>query len=169
VVDLIQIPAFLCRQTDLLVEAASTGRPVNLKKGQFLSPSEILPAAQKLRDCGAGGVLITERGTTFGYNDLVVDMRSLHEIRSKGLPICLDATHSVQQPGGLGGSTGGRRELAPPLARAGAAVGLDALFLEVHDDPDRAPSDGPNMLPLELLPTLLREVVAIDRLLKGSV
>ena len=163
VVDLLQIPAFLCRQTDLLRAAAATGKPVNLKKGQFLSPTEAGPAVEKLRQGGASGVVVTERGTTFGYHDLVVDMRSLPLIRAQGVPVCFDATHSVQQPGGQGNRSGGRRALVAPLARAAVGAGVDALFLETHEDPDRALSDGPNMISLDALPALLDVVLAIDR------
>lgn len=162
-VDLLQIPAFLCRQTDLLVAAASTGRPVNLKKGQFLSPSQVGPAIAKLVGSGAQGVIVTERGTTFGHQDLVVDMRGLPLIRQLGVPVCFDGTHSVQQPGAAGTSSGGRRELVPPLARAATGAGIDALFLEVHDNPDQALSDGPCQIPLEALEGILRPILAIDQ------
>jgi 2-dehydro-3-deoxyphosphooctonate aldolase (KDO 8-P synthase) len=165
VVDLLQIPAFLCRQTDLLRAAAATGKPVNLKKGQFLSPAEAGPAVEKLRQGGASGVVVTERGTTFGYHDLVVDMRSLPLIRAQGVPVCFDATHSVQQPGGQGS---GRRALVAPLARAAVGAGVDALFLETHEDPDRALSDGPNMISLDALPALLDVVLAIDRAVRAG-
>jgi len=168
VVDLLQIPAFLCRQTDLLRAAAATGKPVNLKKGQFLSPAEAGPAVEKLRQGGASGVVVTERGTTFGYHDLVVDMRSLPLIRAQGVPVCFDATHSVQQPGGQGSHSGGRRALVAPLARAAVGAGVDALFLETHEDPDRALSDGPNMISLDALPALLDVVLAIDRAVRAG-
>jgi 2-dehydro-3-deoxyphosphooctonate aldolase (KDO 8-P synthase) len=168
VVDLLQIPAFLCRQTDLLRAAAATGKPVNLKKGQFLSPAEAGPAVEKLRQGGASGVVVTERGTTFGYHDLVVDMRSLPLIRAQGVPVCFDATHSVQQPGGQGSHSGGRRALVAPLARAAVGAGVDALFLETHEDPDRALSDGPNMISLDALPALLDVVLAIDRVVRAG-
>jgi 2-dehydro-3-deoxyphosphooctonate aldolase (KDO 8-P synthase) len=168
VVDLLQIPAFLCRQTDLLRAAAATGKPVNLKKGQFLSPAEAAPAVEKLRQGGASGVVVTERGTTFGYHDLVVDMRSLPLIRAQGVPVCFDATHSVQQPGGQGSHSGGRRALVAPLARAAVGAGVDALFLETHEDPDRALSDGPNMISLDALPALLDVVLAIDRAVRAG-
>lgn len=168
VVDLLQIPAFLCRQTDLLVAAAATGAPVNLKKGQFVAPVDMGPALHKLRASGAGGVMLTERGATFGYRDLVVDMRALPTLRGLGAPVCFDATHSVQQPGALGDRTGGRRDLVPTLARAAAAVGIDALFMEVHEDPDRALSDGPNMVPLAELEALLRAVMAVDQAVRAN-
>ncbi len=166
VVDLIQVPAFLCRQTDVLVAAGQTGRPVNLKKGQFLAPWDIGHAVAKLVASGAAGVLVTERGSSFGYNNLVVDMRSLPIIRDLGLPVCFDGTHSVQKPGGLGDRSGGDREMVPYLARAAVAAGVDAVFLEVHEDPDSALSDGPNMVRLEELPMLLRQLTDIDRLVK---
>jgi 2-dehydro-3-deoxyphosphooctonate aldolase (KDO 8-P synthase) len=161
VVDVLQIPAFLCRQTDLLVAAAATGLPVNVKKGQFLSPPEMRNVVAKLESAGCNHILLTERGTTFGYNDLVVDFRGLPQLRALGYPVVFDATHSVQQPGGLGSSTGGQREYVPYLARAAAAVGIDGLFLEVHEHPDSAPSDAANMVTPEVLDRLLGEVVAI--------
>ncbi|MBI4574153.1 MAG: 3-deoxy-8-phosphooctulonate synthase [candidate division NC10 bacterium] len=164
-VDLLQIPAFLCRQTDLLSAAARTGKPVNVKKGQFLAPQDARNIVDKLLEAGNPNVLLTERGTTFGYHNLVVDMRALPVLRSFGCPVVFDATHSVQLPGGAGTATSGQREYVAPLARAAVAVGIDALFLEVHPDPDRAPSDGPNMLPLHALPSLLAEVMAIARVL----
>lgn len=167
VADVLQIPAFLCRQTDLLRAAAATGRAVNVKKGQFLSPAEMANVVAKLEAFGCDRILLTERGTTFGYNDLVVDFRGLPQLRALGYPVVFDATHSVQQPGGLGDATGGQREYVPHLARAAVAVGVDALFVEVHDDPDAAPSDGPNMLTTETFDRLLMEVVAIrDALLQ---
>lgn len=167
VADVLQIPAFLCRQTDLLHAAAATGRAVNVKKGQFLSPAEMANVVAKLEAFGCDRILLTERGTTFGYNDLVVDFRGLPQLRALGYPVVFDATHSVQQPGGLGDATGGQREYVPHLARAAAAVGVDALFVEVHDNPDAAPSDGPNMLTAETFDRLLTEVVAIrDALLQ---
>jgi 2-dehydro-3-deoxyphosphooctonate aldolase (KDO 8-P synthase) len=161
VVDLLQIPAFLCRQTDLLLAAAATGRPVNVKKGQFLAPWDMKHVVGKLQAGGATSILLTERGTSFGYNTLVVDFRSLPQLRALGHPVVFDATHSVQAPGGLGGSSGGQREFVPHLARAAAAVGIDALFLEVHPDPDNAPSDGPNMVRLAALEQLLAEVATV--------
>ena len=154
-VDLIQIPAFLCRQTDLLVAAAKTGRPMNVKKGQFLAPQDAKNIVEKVVGAGNPHLLLTERGTTFGYHNLVVDMRALPVLRSFGCPVVFDATHSVQLPGGAGTTSSGQREFVAPLARAAVAVGIDALFLEVHPDPDRAPSDGANMIPLEALPPLL--------------
>ncbi|MCX7970200.1 MAG: 3-deoxy-8-phosphooctulonate synthase [Negativicutes bacterium] len=164
VLDIIQIPAFLCRQTDLLIEAALTQRAVNIKKGQFLSPYDLQNVVNKLTSVGNNRVLLTERGTTFGYNNLVVDMRSLAIMRGLGFPVIFDATHSVQLPGGGGTVSSGQRQFIAPLARAAVAVGVDGLFLEVHDDPDQALSDGPNMLPLDQLPELLTRVAAIDRL-----
>ncbi len=159
VADLLQIPAFLCRQTDLLVAAAKTGKPVNIKKGQFLSPSDMRHPLRKVVESGNPQVLLTERGTSFGYNRLVVDFTGLVEMRAWGTPIVFDATHSVQRPGGAGGSTSGDRRMVPPLARAAVAVGIDALFLEVHEDPDHAPSDGPNMLRLSDLEELLSDLL----------
>jgi 2-dehydro-3-deoxyphosphooctonate aldolase (KDO 8-P synthase) len=157
-VDLLQIPAFLCRQTDLLVAAAKTGRPINVKKGQFLSPEDAGNIVDKLRAAGGAQILLTERGTTFGYNNLVVDMRGLPVLRAFGCPVVFDATHSVQLPGGAGTASSGQREFVAPLARAAVAVGVDALFVEVHPDPDKAPSDGANMIPLTALPLLLEAV-----------
>jgi 2-dehydro-3-deoxyphosphooctonate aldolase (KDO 8-P synthase) len=161
VADVLQIPAFLCRQTDLLRAAASTGRAVNVKKGQFLSPPEMGNVVAKLEAAGCDRVLVTERGTTFGYNNLVVDFRGLPQLRALGYPVVFDATHSVQLPGGLGGASGGQREYVPYLARAAAAVGIDALFVEVHDKPDSAPSDGPNMITPGMLNRLLADVLAV--------
>lgn len=161
VADVLQIPAFLCRQTDLLRAAAATGRAVNVKKGQFLSPPEMGNVVAKLEAAGCDRILITERGTTFGYNNLVVDFRGLPQLRAIGYPVVFDATHSVQLPGGLGGASGGQREYVPHLARAAAAVGVDALFVEVHSDPDSAPSDGPNMITPDMLDRLLTDVVAV--------
>jgi len=166
VLDIIQIPAFLCRQTDLLVAAGRTGRPVNIKKGQFLSPWEMRHAIDKVRSAGNEKILITERGTTFGYQNLVVDFRSVAVMRGFGYPVIMDATHSVQHPGGLGNRSGGDAEFIPFLARAAAAVGIDALFCEVHDDPANARSDGPNSLPLAAVDRLLRQVVAIDAIVR---
>lgn len=165
VVDIIQIPAFLCRQTDLLVAAAKTGAVVNIKKGQFLAPWDMQHVADKLVQSGNSRVLLTERGTSFGYNTLVSDMRSLPQMRSTGFPVIFDATHSVQQPGGLGGASGGQREFVPVLARAAVAVGVDGLFMEAHDNPDNAPSDGPNMVPLDQMPDLL---VKLSRLAEAA-
>ena len=167
VLDILQIPAFLCRQTDLLHAAAQTGLPVNVKKGQFLSPQEMKNVAAKLTESGCRQILLTERGASFGYNNLVVDMRSLAIMRSLGYPVVFDATHSVQLPGGGGDRSSGQREFVPVLARAAAAAGIDALFLEVHDNPDEALSDGPNMVPLSELETLLRQVLAVDWAVRG--
>lgn len=161
VADLLQVPAFLCRQTDLLIACAATGRPVNVKKGPFLAPHATEPLVTKLRAAGQGGVMLTERGTTFGHGDLVVDFRGLVEMRTHA-PVCFDCTHSTQRPSALGDRSGGDRALALPLARAAAAVGIDALFAEVHDDPSVARSDAATQLPLEALPELLRQVWAID-------
>jgi 2-dehydro-3-deoxyphosphooctonate aldolase (KDO 8-P synthase) len=161
VADVLQIPAFLSRQTDLLVAAAATGRAVNVKKGQFLSPPEMGNVVAKLEAAGCDRILVTERGTTFGYNNLVVDFRGLPQLAALGYPVVFDATHSVQLPGGLGGASGGQREYVSHLARAAAAVGIDGLFVEVHPDPDAAPSDGPNMVTPELFDRLLGEVLAV--------
>jgi 2-dehydro-3-deoxyphosphooctonate aldolase (KDO 8-P synthase) len=161
VADLVQVPAFLCRQTDLLLAAAGSGRVVNVKKGQFLAPQEMGNVVQKLESGGARGVLLTERGTSFGYGNLVVDFRSLDQLRAFGWPVVFDATHSVQLPGALGGSSGGQREYVAPLARAAAAVGVDALFIEVHEQPESAPSDGPNMITPDALDELLGQVTAL--------
>jgi 2-dehydro-3-deoxyphosphooctonate aldolase (KDO 8-P synthase) len=161
IVDFIQIPAFLCRQTDLLVAAGETGKPINIKKGQFLSPKEVQYCADKVKSTGNEQIFITERGTTFGYNNLVVDMRSIPIVQSLGLPIIFDATHSVQLPGGGEGKSSGQREFAPVLARAAVAAGCDGLFIETHPSPDNAPSDGPNMLPLEWVEPLLETCLRI--------
>jgi 2-dehydro-3-deoxyphosphooctonate aldolase (KDO 8-P synthase) len=163
VVDLLQIPAFLCRQTDLLVAAGRTGRPVNVKKGQFVAPEDMAHALAKVRSTGNDRVLLTERGTTFGYHNLVVDFRSLPRLAALGAPVCFDATHSVQLPGAGSGRSGGERAFIPALARAAVAVGIDALFLEVHDDPEHALCDGPNQLPLAELASLLDDLLALDR------
>jgi 2-dehydro-3-deoxyphosphooctonate aldolase (KDO 8-P synthase) len=160
VVDVVQIPAFLCRQTDLLVAAGASGLAVNVKKGQFMAPDDMVYAVEKVREAGGTNVALTERGTTFGYHDLVVDFRGLAIMR-RFAPVIFDATHSVQSPGGAGGSSGGRREFVAPLARAAVAFGVDALFLETHPDPDRALSDGPNMLPLEAIEGLLEDCLAV--------
>ena len=166
-VDVLQIPAFLCRQTDLLMAAAATGRVVNVKKGQFLAPWDMKNVVAKLTGAGNPAVLVTERGASFGYNTLVSDMRALPILaRETGAPVIFDATHSVQQPGGQGTSSGGEREFVPVLARAAVAVGVAGVFIETHQDPDRAPSDGPNMLPLSALEALLRRLTAFDRLAK---
>ena len=169
VADVLQIPAFLCRQTDLLVAAAKTGRAVNVKKAQFLSAWDMKPVLGKLTEAGNDRVMLCERGTTMGYNQLVVDMRSLVIMRSLGAPVVFDATHSVQIPGGMGGSSGGDRRFALPLARAAVGIGVDALFLEVHPQPEKAMSDGPNMVPLDLLEGFLEQVRAIDRLVRNGI
>jgi 2-dehydro-3-deoxyphosphooctonate aldolase (KDO 8-P synthase) len=161
VVDLLQVPAFLCRQTDLLVACGATGRPVNLKKGQFMAPGDMRHAIDKVTAHGDGGVMVTERGTLFGYNDLVADMRSIGALRALGVPVVFDATHAVQRPGGAGDHSGGKREHAPALARAAVAAGADVVFLEVHPDPERALSDAATQLPLSELPALLRDLTAI--------
>ncbi|MDE2465433.1 MAG: 3-deoxy-8-phosphooctulonate synthase [Alphaproteobacteria bacterium] len=165
-VDILQIPAFLCRQTDLLVAAAQTGRVVNVKKGQFLAPWDMKNVIGKITAAGNPQVLVTERGTSFGYNTLVVDMTGLPVMASYGAPVIIDATHAVQKPGGQGASSGGNRDLAPYIARAAVAAGVAGVFMEVHQDPDHAPSDGPNMLHLKDVPTLLAELMAIDRVVK---
>jgi 2-dehydro-3-deoxyphosphooctonate aldolase (KDO 8-P synthase) len=166
-VDVLQIPAFLCRQTDLLVAAAQTGKPVNVKKGQFLAPWDMANVVDKITSAGNRNVLITERGVSFGYNTLVSDMRALPILERLGAPVIFDATHSVQQPGRQGAASGGEREFVPVLARAAVAVGVAGVFIETHRDPDRAPSDGPNMLPLKQMEPLLRRLVEFDRLAKG--
>jgi 2-dehydro-3-deoxyphosphooctonate aldolase (KDO 8-P synthase) len=162
VADVLQIPAFLCRQTDLVAAAARTGRPVLIKKGPFMAPEDMAAIVGKATANGEGGVLLGERGTTFGHHNLVVDMRGLAAMQRLGWPIVFDATHSVQLPGGAGTASGGQREFVAPLARAAAATGIDALFVEVHPDPDRAKSDAQTQLPLEQLPTVLKEVLAVD-------
>jgi 2-dehydro-3-deoxyphosphooctonate aldolase (KDO 8-P synthase) len=168
-VDVLQIPAFLCRQTDLLAAAAATGRVVNVKKGQFLAPWDMANVVAKLTGAGNRNVLVTERGASFGYNTLVSDMRALPILaRSTGTPVIFDATHSVQQPGGQGTSSGGEREFVPVLARAAVAVGVAGVFIETHQDPDHAPSDGPNMVPLKEMERLLRRLVEFDRLAKNG-
>ncbi|MBN8941386.1 MAG: 3-deoxy-8-phosphooctulonate synthase [Rhizobiales bacterium] len=167
VVDILQIPAFLCRQTDLLVAAARTGRVVNVKKGQFLAPWDMANVAAKVTEAGNPNVMVTERGASFGYNTLVTDMRGLPIMAETGAPVIFDATHSVQQPGGKGASSGGQREFVPVLARAAVAVGVAGVFIETHPDPDKAPSDGPNMVPLHEMEGLLKTLVAFDRLAKG--
>ena len=168
VCDVIQIPAFLCRQTDLLLAAAATGRVVNVKKGQFLSPQEMQFVTGKLREGGAAEIWQTERGTTFGYQNLVVDMRSFSIMRQNGFPTVFDATHSVQLPGAAGGKSGGQREFVPPLAQAAVAAGADGLFIETHPDPARAISDGPNMVPLAELPALLQRCLAIWKTVRAA-
>jgi len=169
VADILQIPAFLCRQTDLLLEAGRTGRIVNIKKGQFLAPQDMARAAEKVASTGNTQVLLTERGSSFGYHNLVVDMRGLHIMRGLGWPVIFDATHSVQLPGGTGAASGGQPQFIEPLARAAVAVGIDGLFVEVHDAPERALSDGPNALRLDMLPEFLRRVRALDALVKSFV
>jgi len=168
VVDALQIPAFLCRQTDLLVAAAKTGRVVNVKKGQFLAPWDMANVVAKITGAGNRNVLVTERGASFGYNTLVSDMRALPILSETGAPVIFDATHSVQQPGGQGTSSGGERRFVPVLARAATAVGIAGIFIETHRDPDKAPSDGPNMLPLGEMEPLLRSLVAFDKLAKSG-
>jgi len=167
-VDCLQIPAFLCRQTDLLLAAGATGKPVNVKKGQFLAPWDMPNVAAKIASTGNENILLCERGVSFGYNTLVADMRSLPIMAATGYPVVFDATHSVQQPGGQGKSSGGQREFAPVLARAAVAVGVAAVFIETHPDPDRAPSDGPNMIPLRAMPALIARLKAFDALAKAS-
>jgi 2-dehydro-3-deoxyphosphooctonate aldolase (KDO 8-P synthase) len=166
VLDVIQIPAFLCRQTDLIQTAARTGKPLNLKKGQFLAPWDMMQAVSKATQAGNSALLLTERGTQFGYNNLVVDFRSLPIMRSFGFPVVMDVTHSVQLPGGQGSCSGGDRQFVPYLARAAVAVGVDALFMEVHPDPDKALCDGPNSLPLAVLPELWQELLELHSLCK---
>ena len=165
-VDVLQIPAFLCRQTDLLIAAAKTGKIINVKKGQFLAPWDMANVIKKIEDSGNKNILITERGASFGYNTLVSDMRSLPIMARFGFPIVFDATHSVQQPGGMGEKSGGQREFVPYLARAAIAVGVGAIFMETHEDPDNAPSDGPNMVPLNEVKALLKKLTEIDKLVK---
>ena len=167
-VDVLQIPAFLCRQTDLLVAAAKTGKIINVKKGQFLAPWDMVNVTKKIEDSGNKNILVTERGASFGYNTLVSDMRSLPIMAKNGYPVVFDATHSVQQPGGMGDKTGGQREFVEYLARAAIAVGVAAVFMETHPDPDNAPSDGPNMVPLSKMPSLLKQLVEIDKLIKNG-
>ena len=162
-----QIPAFLCRQTDLLIAAAKTGKIINVKKGQFLAPWDMGNVIKKLEDSGNKNIMITERGASFGYNTLVSDMRALPIMAKFGYPVVFDATHSVQQPGGMGEKSGGQREFVPFLARAAIAVGVGAVFMETHEDPDNAPSDGPNMVPLKEIKNLLKQLVSIDTLIKN--
>lgn len=166
-VDILQIPAFLCRQTDLLIAAAKTGAVINVKKGQFLAPWDMKNVAAKIAESGNENILLTERGASFGYNTLVSDMRSLPQMAETGYPVIFDATHSVQQPGGLGGSSGGDRDMVPVLARAAVAVGVAGLFMETHQDPDNAPSDGPNMVKLAELPKILETLMALDKVVKN--
>lgn len=167
-VDIIQIPAFLCRQTDLLIAAAETNKIINVKKGQFLAPWDMQNVADKITNTGNNNVLLTERGTSFGYNNLVSDMRSIHILKKTSLPVIFDATHSVQQPGGLGKTSGGDREMVPILSKAAVAVGVAGVFIETHDNPDSAPSDGPNMVPLDEMRGLLTELIKIDKSIKGN-
>ena len=168
VADVLQIPAFLCRQTDLLLAAGATGRAVNVKKGQFLAPWDMAHVAAKVAATGNRRILLTERGVSFGYNALVADMRSLPIMMRTGYPVIMDATHAVQQPGGQGQSSGGQREFAPVLARAAVSLGIAGVFVETHEDPDRAPSDGPNMVPLSEMPALIETLMAFDRLAKAA-
>lgn len=167
VIDILQIPAFLCRQTDLLVAAAKTGRVINVKKGQFLAPWDMKNVVAKITESGNGNVMLTERGASFGYNTLVSDMRSLPIMAETGAPVIFDATHSVQQPGGQGTSTGGDRRMVSVLARAAVAVGVAGVFIETHQDPDNSPSDGPNMVPLDQLEGLLVKLLALDKIVKA--
>ena len=168
VVDVIQIPAFLCRQTDLLLAAGETGAVVNIKKGQFLAPWDMLNVAEKVASTGNQNIMLTERGVSFGYNTLVADMRSLPIMARTGYPVIMDATHAVQQPGGQGGSSGGQREFAPVMARAAVALGVAGVFIETHQDPDRAPSDGPNMIHLDRMPALIASLMRFDALAKSD-
>ncbi len=167
-VDIIQIPAFLCRQTDLLLAAGETGAAVNIKKGQFLAPWDMANVVAKVESTGNERILLTERGASFGYNTLVADMRSLPEMAKTGYPVVMDATHSVQQPGGQGGSTGGQREFAPVMARAAVAIGVACVFIETHENPDNAPSDGPNMVPLDQMAGLIDTLMALDGIAKAN-
>lgn len=166
VVDILQIPAFLCRQTDLLIAAAKTGKVVNIKKGQFLAPWDMENVANKVAESGNENIMLTERGVSFGYNTLVSDMRSLPIMKQTGYPVIYDATHSVQQPGGLGGASGGDRTMVPVLASAAVAIGVAGVFIETHQDPDNAPSDGPNMVRLSELPSVLKKLIAFDKIAK---
>ncbi|WP_028954812.1 3-deoxy-8-phosphooctulonate synthase [Sulfitobacter sp. 20_GPM-1509m] len=168
VADILQIPAFLCRQTDMLLAAGNTGAAINVKKGQFLAPWEMPNIVTKIESTGNKRILLTERGTTFGYNALVADMRSLPQMAQTGYPVVMDATHSVQQPGGQGGSSGGQREFAPVMARAAVALGVAAVFIETHDDPDNAPSDGPNMIYLDDMPKLIDVLMQLDAVAKAN-
>jgi 2-dehydro-3-deoxyphosphooctonate aldolase (KDO 8-P synthase) len=168
VVDVIQIPAFLCRQTDLLLAAGTSGAVVNIKKGQFLAPWDMAHVAEKVASTGNDKILLTERGSSFGYNTLVTDMRALPIMARSGYPVIMDATHSVQQPGGLGHASGGQREFAPVMARAAVSLGIAGVFIETHEAPDSAPSDGPNMIPLQQMPALIASLMAFDRLAKAD-
>jgi 2-dehydro-3-deoxyphosphooctonate aldolase (KDO 8-P synthase) len=167
VADVLQIPALLCRQTDLVLAAAETGAAINIKKGQFLAPWDMANIVAKVESTGNTRILLTERGTSFGYNTLVTDMRSLPQMGQTGYPVVMDATHSVQQPAGLGGSTGGQREFAPLMARAAVAIGVAAVFIETHEDPDKSPSDGPNMIYLDKMPALLETLMQLDKVAKA--
>ncbi len=167
-VDVLQIPAFLCRQTDLLIAAAKTGKVINVKKGQFLAPWDMVNVTKKIEDSGNKNILVTERGASFGYNTLVSDMRALPIMAKNGYPVVFDATHSVQQPGGMGNKSGGQREFVEYLSRAAIAVGVAAVFMETHPDPDNAPSDGPNMVPLSKMSDLLKQLIDIDNLIKNG-
>lgn len=167
VLDVLQIPAFLSRQTDIIIAASKTGKPVNIKKGQFLAPGDVKNIIEKVRSAGSEKILITERGASFGYNNLVVDMRSIPIMQAFGFPVIYDATHSVQLPGGKGSSSGGQREFIVPLSRAAVSAGCDAVFMEVHEDPDRAPCDGPNMLKIDEFTVVAKQLVEINRLVRG--
>ena len=167
-VDILQIPAFLSRQTDMLLAAGETGAAINVKKGQFLAPWDMPNIITKIESTGNKRILLTERGTSFGYNTLVADMRSLPQMAQTGYPVVMDATHSVQQPGGKGGSSGGQREFAPVMARAAAAIGVACVFIETHEDPDKSPSDGPNMIYLDQMPKLINTLMALDKLAKAN-
>ena len=167
-VDVLQIPAYLCRQTDLLIAAGESGAVINVKKGQFLAPWDMVNVAAKIASTGNDKIMLTERGASFGYNTLVTDMRALPQMAQTGYPVIMDATHSVQQPGGLGGSSGGQRELAPVMARAAAAIGVAGIFMETHQDPDTAPCDGPNMIYLSDMPALVRMLMQLDALAKAN-
>lgn len=168
VADIIQIPAFLCRQTDLLIAAGETGAVINIKKGQFLAPWDMPNVVAKVESTGNRNILLTERGTSFGYNALVADMRSLPQMAATGYPVIMDATHSVQQPGGMGGASGGQREFAPVMARAAVALGVAGVFIETHEAPDTAPSDGPNMIPLDEMDSLIKTLMAFDAVAKAN-
>lgn len=168
VVDVLQTPAFLCRQTNFIQNVARAGKPVNIKKGQFLAPGDMQNVVDKARATGNEQIMVCERGVSFGYNTLVADMRALPEMMKTGYPVVMDATHSVQEPGGLGGASGGQREFAPVMARAAVSLGIAAVFIETHEDPDRAPSDGPNMIPLAQMPALVASLMAFDRLAKAD-
>ena len=168
VADILQVPAFLCRQTDLLLAAGQTGAVINVKKGQFLAPWDMPNVVAKIESTGNTRILLTERGTSFGYNTLVADMRALPQMMQTGYPVVMDATHSVQQPGGQGGSSGGQREFAPVMARAAVSLGIGAVFIETHEDPDTAPSDGPNMIPLDRMEALVQGLMQFDRLAKAD-